>query len=770
VNFFADLVRRRVFRTAAVYAAVAWGLTEALTTVAEKLLFPDWVGMLIVIAFLVGFPVAMYLAWVFDITPEGVRRTQPGSMSGRVAITVSAVLLFGGTAGLFWLIYPGEPVRQDVLIVDPMEVDLPDDTIAVLPFVNATGDESAAYYADGIAETLLHQLSRSASLRVIARDSSFQLRDTRMDARTKAVRLNAGFLLDGSVQRAGDTIRIIARLIDGESGEYLWSESFDGVVGDIFEIQDRIATAVERELDPGGEDERQAIRRHTASVEAWDLYLQGQYQFNISTTASLDRAIGYFTQAISLDDNFALAYAARANAHAIRVGLMTGEGYEGTAFIRTDGIEHNLPEFVTAQIEGFHDAIGGDVDRALELRPDLAESHAAAGLLRFVTRDYALAEESLRRSLELNPNFAFAHHVLGLLLREIDQFSGSLQELRAARSLDALSYSLGLDVAFAEIYLGRFDEAYAIFESLIEQAPQRTTAHRELMLARIRLGDPVLAAETLLEAPDRSYYAMSGESLATVLSSLYGLYGDIEMLERLNEVIEEESVEQLPGLAPDSARAWARLVNDWFSVGFLEPNERLDVVDGLLAADVPAEIDWVLFAQVGMREAITLGQFDRAARYLELVDARLPDRERSLAFGWMENEIPHVDALYRALIQSASGDEDGARTSIMEALAWLDQLEADGWRSKILPAVRAKAFAILGDNDEAIRQLELYEQDPAATLVGIDGDPAFIGIADDSRFDSIITRIRERNAEVVDELEHLFEQRGHGTLSEMLSR
>jgi TolB-like protein len=738
LGFFQDLRRRRVYRTAAIYAVISWGLTEALTTVFTTLLFPAWAGMLVVIAFLVGFPVAMYLAWVFDITPEGIRRTQPTSMQGWVALTLSAVMLFGGTATLFWLIYPGERMADSALVAIEQAVDLPEDTIAVLPFWNATGDEGSAYYADGIAETLLSQLSQVSSLRVIARDSSFSLRNPGMDLRTKARRLNAGFLLDGSVQRAGDVIRIIARLVDGETGEYLWAETYDGGIADVFDIQDRISAAVVGHLNPDRATNAMAVsaQRRTENVEAFDAYLRGLYQLNIATPEALERAVAEFSAAIELDPEFALAYVGRANAHSIDSGWGIRGSYEGTAPIRTDATDYSLPFDTRRQAEELTELISDDVRRALELAPGLAETHTASGLLLLIQQDYVRAEASLLHAIELNPSYAFAYHVYGLFLREVNRFDESVAALREALALDALSYTLRLDIAMGLYYVSDIDGSIAQLRSLMESEPDRLAAFREVLVLYGFAGRRAEQARHIIAYQDE----LNAISMTT--------WGEAVPIEEWFL----EATTPLEPKSPESQRVmleWMRSLPDddprlagWVAdnaVLIADPRWAYDRAAEIISLQEPVSVSMTSYTDTA-NLANRYGDYERVIEYMEIVRSSSNPLDWPHEFQRLENQSPRLCALELAMAHRELGDQAEAERLIHGALAWMDEIEANGFRRPVLDAARAKAYALLGETDRAFELLDRFADSQGANLFYLD-DSEFMDIEDDPRFLAVIEKI-----------------------------
>ena len=246
-----ELGRRRVLQVALVYAAVAWSITEVVSFLIEALpVFPAWSKALIAIIFVVGFPVAMFLAWRFDIGPGGIKRTQAATAEGRATIAAAVVLLIGATAGLFYLIYPrvAERAATDAPLA---AISVPaSDTVAVLPFENASNDPQDLYISEGIGDELRDQLGRVGGLRVAARSSSRVFSNADFDAPAISQRLGVAKLVEGSLRREGDQLRVTVQIIDGATGFQLWTGSFDRGAGQSLATQQIIAGQVTEQLLP----------------------------------------------------------------------------------------------------------------------------------------------------------------------------------------------------------------------------------------------------------------------------------------------------------------------------------------------------------------------------------------------------------------------------------------------------------------------------------------------------------------------------------------
>ena len=239
--FFAELKRRRVGKVAIAYGAVAWGVTEASSVVFPALHVPEWAMTFVVVFLLVGFPVAMVLAWVFDVGPQGIHRTEPlPQVPPAAQVRLRAAFAAGGRRSawraLGYLLYERGLGRA--------HAGEPRQSIAVMPFTNLSGDPSKEYFSDGMSEELLNLLARVPGLQVAARTSSFAYKGREVDVREIGKELGVETVLEGSVRQAGDQVRITAQLIDTETGFHLWSETYDRKLADIFQVQDEIAKSI----------------------------------------------------------------------------------------------------------------------------------------------------------------------------------------------------------------------------------------------------------------------------------------------------------------------------------------------------------------------------------------------------------------------------------------------------------------------------------------------------------------------------------------------
>ena len=463
--FWSELRRRRVIKVALVYFVSAWLVVEVSSVVFEPLQIPEWALTLVILLALLGFPVILILAWVFDITDQGIQRTQPLEEEREGVSTA-------GSAP------DASPSRR---------------SIAVLPFANIGEEKENEYFCDGLAEDVLIRLSRVKGIRVAARSSAFAFKGKHDDIRVIGEQLSVATVLEGTVRKAGNKVRITTRLVNAADGYELWSGTYDRQLDDIFKVQDEISLAVvdafQCNLVPDAEGEVPA-RQTTGNIEAYKLYLMGRHQFHKRNEASLQSAVGYFRQAIALDEEFALAYTGLSDAYLLLANHGAGYG--------------NLP---------LHESVSLAtplVARALELDPELGEAHASRGHLLRLQGDHAGAEAELRRAMELNPDYPMAHVWLGLTLGNEGRLKEARAEFQRAYELDPLSPIVNTNLGFDNLRFGHFEDARRQFMWVIDLDPAFPVAYSGMAQLERTLGNLRSALEWRQRAvnvsPNRSYY------------------------------------------------------------------------------------------------------------------------------------------------------------------------------------------------------------------------------------------------------------------------
>ena len=459
-NFFAELKRRNVLRAAAFYAASAWLLVQVATQVFPFFHIAEWVVRWIVVAAAIGFPLAMLFSWFYEWTPHGLQRESevaPNESVTRhtgkkldrwiIAILALAVVLL--------------LANQLVLHKDAdttVTAAIPAKSIAVLPFDNLSRDPENAYFSEGIQDEILTRLAKIAELKVISRTSTQRFKSSPNDLRQIAQQLGVANILEGSVQKTNDQVRVNVQLINAATDAHLWAETYDRKLTDIFAVESEIARAVAETLQARltGTAEHVLASRPTENPEAHQLYLKGRFFWNKRTTENIRKAIDYFQQAIAKDPAYALAYAGLGDAHAI------------------------LPIYAfTAPNEDVPAALAA-ARKAVALDDSLAEAHTSLANALLFNMQLAAAEPEFRRALELNSNYATAHQWYGECLQGEGRFAEAVAELQRAQELDPLSLIINASYGCVLGEAGRHDEAVAQMHKTLDIDPTFWVAHEIL--------------------------------------------------------------------------------------------------------------------------------------------------------------------------------------------------------------------------------------------------------------------------------------------------
>ena len=474
MNFFAELKRRNVYKVAVAYAVVAWLLIQAASIFLPAFDVPPWVMKIFIIVIIFGFPVALIFSWAFEITPEGIKlesEIEPSKSvtrrTGRkiVALTIALAVV---AAGLFvyQLVRPVGTSLRDVRQIEegrPEGASLPiaNKSIAVLPFDNLSRDPDNAYFCEGLQDEILTRLAKVADLKVISRTSTSHFKSTPDNLPQIAKQLGVAHILEGSVQKANDQVRVNVQLINALTDAHLWGDTYDRKLTDIFAVESEIAKTIAETLQAKitGSEKNSIAKAPTANPEAYELYLKGRFFWNKRTGADLRKSIEYLKQAIAKDPNYALAYAALADSY----GLLRFYGGASPA-------ESIVPATAAAK-------------KALELDDSLAEPHASLGLIATEELEVHRGVSELERAVQLNPNYATAHHWLSLAFTALGQSDRSIKELKRAVELDPLSMVINADLSIGYIYARRYDEAEAQARKTLEIDPGSFLAHYYLGMA-----------------------------------------------------------------------------------------------------------------------------------------------------------------------------------------------------------------------------------------------------------------------------------------------
>jgi len=402
---------------------------------------------MLVIILGIGLIPALILSWVFEFTPEGLKlesdidRSQPidkdkGKTFDRVVMAVLALALAYFAFDKFILAESRMETARQEGRSQALTESYGDKSIAVLSFVDMSPDKDQEYMSDGIAEELLNLLAKIPELRVISRSSAFSFKGKDLDIPTIAEQLNVAHILEGSIRKAGDRIRITTQLIEGRSDTHLWSETYDRVLDDIFGIQDEIAQKVVDELKFTLLDD--IPQASQTDPEAYEQYLLGQHLMHERTKASIEAAAQHFQNAIDIDADYAPAHAAFAIASIL---LMNSSMTYGD-FSLEEAIGRALPA----------------AQRALEINPKLAEAHAALGFMHYRKLEFDDALLAYDKALEANPNYAMVYSWQGIVLRETGSYQKYFETTAKAAELDPLSVSALNNQVAALFAQGRYDE------------------------------------------------------------------------------------------------------------------------------------------------------------------------------------------------------------------------------------------------------------------------------------------------------------------------
>jgi serine/threonine-protein kinase len=480
-NFFAELKRRNVYKVAVAYAVVGWLLVQVATQVFPFFEIPNWAVRLVVLAIVIGFPIALVIAWAFELTPEGLKRTEDVDLAAsarqpRKHAWIFVIIIAGAMSlGLFFLGRMTAPSKQS----GANEVS--SKSIAVLPLLNESGDPKDEYFSDGLSEELIAALAQIKELKVIGRSSSFRFKDRKEETKTIGEKLGAATLLEGTVRKQGERVRIVAELINAADGIELWTRTFDRELKDIFAVQQEIAAAVASSLKATllGADQRSSANPTTA--EAHNAYLQGHYYFQRRNLEDYRKAVGHYDEAIRLDPQYALAYAERSEAWTL-IGDLTGEGKTAWPKARIDA------------------------EKAVAIAPALAEAHAALGWVRFFT-EWRFAEglSELKRAKELAPANPTANDLLARMIVYLGRLDEAEKQGRQAVQSDPLASAPQNNLARILWYEGKLDEADATARKAAELQPNSASSRRWQVLVAIKRGDSETALREAQLEPDESY-------------------------------------------------------------------------------------------------------------------------------------------------------------------------------------------------------------------------------------------------------------------------
>lgn len=522
LNFIHELKRRNVLRVGAAYVVVAWLIIQVAQTIFPLYGFGDTPARIVTTVLAIGLIPVLIFAWAFELTPEGLKRDadvdpalsiapQTGKRLDRL-IMLALVLALGYFAIDKFILDPARDVERIEAAREQGRVEAVLDqhaekSVLVLPFENMSPDSDQEYFADGISEELLNVLAQIPQLRVLSRTTSFNFKGKEVELPKLAQLLHVSHVLEGSVRRSGDRVRITAQLIEASTDTHLWSRSYDRDMSDIFAVQDEIASEIASALVESFQGLTVKPADRTDNLAAASAYRTGRLLWWRRTPEDLQRAAEYFEEALQHDPTFAPAYAALADTWLV------------------------LPEYGNVSIAEARDKASPLIEKALELDPESAEVVAARGLLLVRLEQYDSAESALRHAIDLNENYIPAHVWLSVTLEIQGRYAEEKAVLEKAMELDPLNELLAVNYAQNLLNLGELEHAREMLQRLIAFRPDSTNVLRTLAGGEILYGNLVEGFRLAY----RSYTLQPDDPLEiSMLARAWAVLGAFDEAERLS--------------------------------------------------------------------------------------------------------------------------------------------------------------------------------------------------------------------------------------------
>jgi TolB-like protein/Tfp pilus assembly protein PilF len=688
-NFLGELQRRNVYRLAVTYAIVSWLLIQIATQVFPFFDIPGWAIRVVILLLVLGFPVALILAWAFEITPEGIKRTEDVPVhksirrhTGRKLLAFASVVA-AIALGLLLIQFARHtstgPKQEPASPVAPT-ISIPEKSIAVLPFSNLSAQEENVYFTDGIQDEILTNLAKVADLKVISRSSVMVYKaDAPRNVREIGRQLGVAHLLEGSVQRTKNRVKVMAQLIDARTDAHLWAEQYDREIADAFAIQSEIAQAITHQLQVKlSPTEKAAIIQSPRELEAFDLYLRAKelitaFSDTPDPKETLLKAVRLLDEAIDRDPNFALAYCWITRAH------------DSLYWHALDRTPARLAQAQTT------------VQKALALAPDLGEAHLTQALVYYHgSRDYARAIEELAIAQRTLPNSSELYSLWGNIARRQGHWEEAVTNMERAAELDPKrSLRLVNNLSIIYDFLRRYDDESMVFVRYAAANPDAKD-YCQLVLAQVELDKGELnAARSYLNSLPTGYDP-NGATTWT----------------RINLALFARDPEGADGILASSGKS--QLVNGY---GTLVP---LSYWQGVIAR---AKGDGTKASEVFTQAHATIAA--------DLVPK--PDDPMLLA------TLSLIDA---ALSHKEEAVREGQRAVELRPLAQ-DAVEG----STVLSSL-AMTYAWVGEVNAAIDQLEFLAKTPGGPSFGqLKYDPAWDAVRSDPRFAAMLSVLQPRPKE-----------------------
>ena len=527
-SFFAELKRRNVYKVAVAYAVVGWLVIQVSSTVLPTFHAPEWVVQTLVVIVAIGFPVALVIAWAFEATPEGIKRTEVADAMPDTArpkkYTWVYIVLIGAAISVAVFFASRAGKRNSVGNIDlgdGLTARVLAKSIAVLPFDNLSRDPDNAFFAEGVQDEILTRLAKVADLKVISRTSTQHFKSAPDNLPQIAKQLGVTNILEGSVQKANDQVRVNVQLINAMTDAHLWAEIYDRKLTDIFVVESDIAKTIADQLQAKltGSEKSAIAKKPTDNPEAYELCLKANMFLRKRSGDNIPQAIALYEQALTRDPNYALAYAGLAESYALR------------------------PYYTSTRQRDDHPKAKEAALKALQLDPNLAEGHRALGKVLSFTMDLPGSAIEFQRAIELKPNDAEAHHWYSngplIALGKVDE---AIAEGRRSIELDPLSPIINADFGNTLYCARRYDEAMAQFRKTVELDPTFFYTHYNLGMCFDVKGDFAGAMAEYEKANQLSY----DPSIVALLGAVKTKAGDKnaapQALQELDRISQEREV------------------------------------------------------------------------------------------------------------------------------------------------------------------------------------------------------------------------------------
>jgi len=667
-SFIRELKRRNVFRVSVMYFIVSWVLMQIGDLMFPALHLPEWTTTMLVAFLLLGFPIALILSWAYEATPEGIKRT--GNVAADESITVTTGRKINYSVIAVLLVGVVVLLARDLLRKGPEPLAVPggtDRSIAVLPFANrSAAEENAAFFAAGVHDELLTLLSKLGGIKVISRTSVENLKEGLSISEIGKL-LGVATVLEGQVQRAGDSLRINVQLIDAAHEDHLWATTYDRqlTAGNIFEVQSEIARTIANSLhaELSAGDEAILNKVPTENTEALRLYMLGRQLMSRESFDALKKAEHYFKEAVSLDPEYAEAWTALASVYSAMFGTGLIEEKEYLAVAKPA------------------------VEKALQLDPQLAGAYAQRGTLNWRSGDLIAAEASYRKALDLNSDDSESLQSYGVYLRSVGRPAEAISLLERSLESDPLSVTTLFALGRSERYLGHPEKTLVYAQRILEIDPASVLGHAASTLAYQTMGQYALAWPSVIKITQSDPEDFEAIAHAGLIAEFLGAPALADRYLQLARSIGPNE--------PVTLKCEVQILNSRGQFG-----EALVIARQALTAHLDNR--WsstAVFLRTVRDDALRSGDdTDALARYRDQYPGLFGDTPKITL-------VSVRAAAGLSLLLRRSGDLDRARVLIDTSLAWYRDTQVEGVYNEVLGIVYVSLLALEGDRQAALGAL-----------------------------------------------------------------